>query len=143
MINKSGIQLLGPIISDHLSREWQIKETRKIIDEVDRLHENAVIVAGSKLPQIFAALDGEIQYKNLEESFFAKYNDGFYHEYVYLIPSVDSYKQFIEQSRSVYFLDGMDTFNMDVYQIDLKQLGAQKLYTGFEIRKASIFENIK
>ncbi len=142
-INRDSIQPLGPIISDHVSRELQIKETRKIIDVVDHLQENAVIVAGPKLPQILVALGNNFHYEQDKESFFANSNNKFNHEYVYLIPTADTYKRFVEQARSVYFLDNADSFNMEVYKVNLQQLGAQQLYTGFEKSKASLFDYIK
>jgi hypothetical protein len=49
------------------------------------------------------------------------------HEYVYLIEDADTYRRYVEQGRVVYFLHGMDTFNLQTYRVDLRHLGARQL----------------
>lgn len=116
-INRSGVALSGPIWEDHRSRVSRIQETEKIIETVGRLSGSAIIVAGSRLPQINVVLSGERQNN---------------HQYVYLIEDVETYRRFVEQGRKVYFLSGMDAFNLQVQRIDLKQLGAQPLEALYE-----------
>jgi hypothetical protein len=112
MIDSRGVTLSGPIMRDHWAREAQIQETRKIIEAVARLPENAVIVAGWKLPQILTALSNE-------------YKDN--HNYVYLIEDADAYRRYVEQAWAVYFLRDIDAYNLRVYGIDLRHLGARQL----------------
>lgn len=111
-IGRSGVTLLGPVVWDHWARESGIQETRKITEAVARLSENAVIVAGWRLPQIQVALGGEYQNN---------------HEYVYLIKDADTYRGYVEQARVVYFLRGMDVYNLQAYRVDLRHLGARQL----------------
>jgi hypothetical protein len=112
MIDSRGVTLSGPIMRDHWAREAQIQETRKIIEAVARLPENAVIVAGWKLPQILTALSNE-------------YKDN--HNCVYLIEDADAYRRYVEQAWAVYFLRDIDAYNLRVYGIDLRHLGARQL----------------
>ena len=111
-IDRRGVSLAGPIIRDHWVRESRIQETRKIIEDVARLSENAVIVAGWNLPQIEAALSNE---------------DKDNHTYIYLVENADTYRRYVEQGRAVYFLREMDAFNLQLYGVDLRHLGAQQL----------------
>jgi hypothetical protein len=113
-ITKSGVALSGPIWEDHWSRVSRIQETEKVIETVGHLSGSAVIVAGWKLPQIDVALNGERQNS---------------HQYVYLIEGAETYRRFVAQGRTVYFLSGMDALNLQAQGIDLKQLGAQPLET--------------
>ena len=102
------------VYKNSFHRESQIQETRKIIEAVARLPEDAVIVAGWNLPQIGATLSDE-------------YKDN--HEYVYLIEDVDTYRRYVEQARPVYFLRDVDAYNLQARRVDLRHLGAHQLDT--------------
>jgi hypothetical protein len=154
-IDSSGVTLSGPIRVDHWARVSLMQETRKILEAVARLPENAVIVAGRRWPRVYAALSDEYKDNHLLavrtddplETLLGRAPVGQHHgilalwdqvghnyhllvgsiEYVGLIKDADTYRRYIEQGRTVYFLSGVDGHNLYRYGVDLKHLGAQQL----------------
>ena len=123
-IDRSGVTLPGPVMRDHWMRELRLQETKKIIETVAHLFENSVIVVGARLPQIRAVLNAEHQNTNVALRVHTKTRT---HEYVYLIEDADTYRRYVEQGRRVYFVRGLDVFNLRAHRVDLRQLGAQQL----------------
>jgi hypothetical protein len=110
-VGSGGVTLRGPIVRNHSWRQSQLEQSTEIIESVDRLPGNSVVVAGWKLPPI-RVLGGD-QQRN--------------HQYVYLIEDSAAFTQYIEEGFRVYFVPGMDGYNLRTHGIDLIELGAEPL----------------
>ena len=102
----------GPIVSDHNRREWQIRHTQDIVTAVDRLPEEALIVAGWWRPRVRVMLDDRGRTDP---------------RYMYLMDDSGSVRRLIAEGRRIYYVDEMDAFNLQARGVDLVRLGARRL----------------
>jgi hypothetical protein len=100
------------ILHDHRIREQKEESTRRIINKVNTLAPGSVVVVAWELPHILVELD-----KNLPDP----------DPYVYFITSEDQMLGYQRAGRDVYFLDGLDYYDLQIHQVDLVGLGARKL----------------
>jgi putative heme iron utilization protein len=132
-----------------------MQETRKILEAVARLPENAVIVVGARWPEILAVLSDEYKDNHIlvvrtddplemlhgrapvdqHHRIFTLWDHVGLHyhllvgpiEYVALIKDADTYRRYVEQGRAVYFLRDIEPVHLKRYGVDLRHLGAQQL----------------
>src|ERR1700722_8823851 len=102
----------GAMVEDHLVRESQQRQTRAIIDAVATLPGRATIVSGWVLPRITLALDGELQGP---------------HQYIYLIEDLPDYQHYVAAGRELYYLPGVDLYELQAHDLQLAELGAREL----------------
>jgi hypothetical protein len=110
-IGRSGISY-GPILQNHSSRVSMYEHTCAIIAAVEQLPQNAIVVVGWELPAIrthIESLGGDLS------------------QYVYLIPNQDTGEEYQSEGRQIFFLPGMNTYNMRIHGVDLRQFHAQQM----------------
>ena len=111
-VGPHGLSWSGPIVHDHQIRQAHRRETRGIIERVERLPGRAVVIAGWYLPRLRLALGGTTQGP---------------HRYVYLIRDREAFRRLVTEGRTVYFLPEMADYCLRARGFDPRQLGARPL----------------
>jgi hypothetical protein len=107
-----GLSSLGPVVKDHADRVAIQNRAEEVIARVDQLPEAAVVVAAWHLP----AIETELRSRRRSRD-----------QYVYLVENKDDCASYEEEGRHVYFLRGMDDYNMRIHGVDLSQCNARLL----------------
>jgi hypothetical protein len=102
------------ILHDHRIREQRQLQTTRILEKVNTLPEGAILVAAWELPQILVNLSKAEQEKYI---------------YIYFITSDEQLREYQRLGHDVYFLEGLDYYNLQIYQVDLVKLGARPLFS--------------
>ncbi|HLM72219.1 MAG TPA: hypothetical protein VK459_06000, partial [Polyangiaceae bacterium] len=101
-----------PVVKDHADRVAIQNRAEEVIARVDQLPEAAVVVAAWHLP----AIETELRSRRRSRD-----------QYVYLVENKDDCASYEEEGRHVYFLRGMDDYNMRIHGVDLSQCNARLL----------------
>jgi hypothetical protein len=112
-VGRHGVSMFGPIVDDHQRRESLMRRTEQTVEMVEHLPESSVVVSADNLPRIVEALGGK-SYQGT-------------HEYVYAIRDTGTFKRYVADGRTVFFLPGVDRNGLLFYRVDLRQLGAKQL----------------
>lgn len=108
-VDTKGFSVLGPILSQHLKRNVQMREGNLILENVKIKNKKTLLVSGVKCPQLMLMKDNE----NLK--------------LVYLIENEKELSAYLNEGYSIYFLKGVDKYNFEYNQIDLVTSGAIEL----------------
>jgi hypothetical protein len=109
-IGRHGITTRTPIVRDHEQRIDGMDYTRRVAGRVKRLPPSAIVVAGSELPAIESLLGSSDP-----------------NRYVFLFASDSICDRYAREGRSIYYLRGMDAYNMRDFGVNLHRHGAVEL----------------
>jgi hypothetical protein len=110
-VELSGIQLKGPLLTDHIYRRRETRTAKLAIVQGNRFEKKSVIVSGPYFP-IIRFLQGDAPANKTE--------------FVYLM-NHEQLHDYIENGFYVYYLQGLREYNLDVHGIDLDEYGARKI----------------
>ncbi len=119
----------GPLWRDHQARLATLERTQTVVAAVGRLPGRALIVTGPELPRIHVELGATAVASGMDQGIGASSTQvaAGPHLYVYLLRSAAEYQNYTQQGYAIFYLDGIDQYNLAVHGLDLKKLGARAL----------------
>jgi hypothetical protein len=121
-LDRHGLSLRGPIVEDHAVRASQQRATEAILAAADRLPGRAVIVAGWVLPRLRLAIGGDVRGA---------------HRFVYLVEGRGDYEHYVAEGYRVYFVPGVELYESQAHDLELSELGAQRLAVPPELQRSA------